>query len=121
MFSRNLEIFDEGIVACAHIRLAPQSYRQFCNDEVQRRQANFVPIPKEVASTPNETLSNFSSKPYELSSSLASPPKPFIPDLSAGAIPDACAQFWIASAFTAQFQTVTNNSLKRKSESGTYL
>jgi hypothetical protein len=121
MFSRNLEIFDEGIVECAHIRLAPQSYRQFCNDEVQRRQANFVPMPKEVASTPNETPSNFSSKPYELSSALASSPKPSIPDLSAVAIPDACAQFRIASVFTAQFQTVTNDYLKRKSESGEYL
>jgi hypothetical protein len=118
MFSRNLEIVDEGIVVCAHIRLAPQSYRQFCGDEVQRRQADFVPMPKEVVSTPNETLSNFSSKPYEQSSSLSSPPKPSIPDLSAGSIPDACGQFRIGSAFIAQFQTVTNGFLKRKTESG---
>jgi hypothetical protein len=103
---------------CAHIRKELQGYRRFCGYEVQRRQADFKPLPKEVTSIPNTTLSGFSSKPHEQGSSLASPPQLSIPDLSAGTLPDAWGQFRIDSAFIAQFQTVTKNFLESNPKSG---
>jgi hypothetical protein len=118
MYSRNLEIFEEGIVVRAHIRQELQGCRRFCGYEVQRRQADFKPMPKEVTSIPNATLSGFSSKPYEQSSSLSSPPQLSIPDLSAGTLPDAWGQFPIDSDFIRQLQTVTKNLLKSKTKSG---